>query len=734
MTKTVISRWLVAALSAVALTACSGDRGRAGADGQDGQNGQDGQDGATGPQGPAGAVTLTAESCSVCHGGSALAAMNPLHDGFVPQHYTATIDSVTIPNAATTGGQPTVVFTVKDAAGNPVAGLKWLSFEIAKLVPDTAHAGSTMWKSYLNTTEDGVKIGTYEGKRESPAPGVLTEGPTGTYTYAFVSDLSRTDSTGNNKNTEAYEPNATTRFVVQNNINYEEGSTSLPFNAWLDFVPATNERPATDPRALATTAACNGCHQQLYGMHGNKRFALEQCVVCHNPSMEDPTFPVGSGAPSLDMSVLTHKIHMGRNLPSVLAGGTYVANGTDFTGVGFPQDPGNCTVCHDGNSTSAAKDDWKNKANLAACQACHDRTSFVALTAEQIAAGWTMHTAGVQADASCALCHTAADITANHAFGSTRASKFAYTIVSVTNTAPGQKPVITFKVTDPTNADAAYDIKTNAAFTASGARLAIDLAWSTVDYTNAGSGATPGQPVSIDARANAVANADGTYAVTSTLAIPADATGSGVAALEGHPNDASGAIPVKSVVKYFAITDTAPVARRAVVSDAKCNACHSKLVFHGSNRNGSVEVCVICHNSESTDISQRPATGSVDGKAEASIDFKTLIHAIHDGASTQLVIYGYGKNPVDYGEVTYPTSLANCTVCHVSDPSIDFPAVNGTTTSTAGDPSDPAAFLRTTRRAAVCSSCHGTTDAIAHMQQNGGQLGFTQAEIDALIP
>ena len=38
------------------------------------------------------------------------------------------------------------------------------------------------------------------------------------------------------------------------------------------------------------------------------------------------------------------------------------------------------------------------------------------------------------------------------------ARKFKYTVVSAVNTAPGQNPTVTIKVTDPTNADVAYDI------------------------------------------------------------------------------------------------------------------------------------------------------------------------------------------------------------------------------------------------------------------------------------
>ena len=46
-----------------------------------------------------------------------------------------------------------------------------------------------------------------------------------------------------------------------------------------------------------------------------------------------------------------------------------------------------------------------------------------------------------------------------------------------------------------------------------------------------------------------------------------------------------------------------------VVELAKCQVCHGVndgLALHGGNRTDSIEQCVMCHNSNATDLAQRP--------------------------------------------------------------------------------------------------------------------------------
>ncbi len=130
------------------------------------------------------------------------------------------------------------------------------------------------------------------------------------------------------------------------------------------------------------------------------------------------------------------------------------------------------------------------------------------------------------------------------------------------------------------------------------------------------------------------------------VAIPAAATGSGSAMLEGRPNvyldvDRDGdveiaAVPVVSDGKTFAITDPTPVPYRKVVDIQQCNDCHKRLSIHGESRTGNAELCAACHNPNATDINRRVAgsscqavTGTLD---DQTIDFKVMVHAIHAGA------------------------------------------------------------------------------------------------------
>jgi OmcA/MtrC family decaheme c-type cytochrome len=321
----------------------------------------------------------------------------------------------------------------------------------------------------------------------------------------------------------------------------------------------------------------------------------------------------------------------------------------------------------------------------------------------------------------------------------------------------------------------------------SNSRLAIDFGWDTVDYNNTGSGSIPAQPISIPAVTNGVRNAtdngDGTLTVTSTVAIPDGsqqaqgipaAKGTGVAAIEGHPaavntnpyDPANGTvqrIPVRSVAQYVPITDSTAQPRTQVVDIAKCDRCHEVLSLHGNNRTNNVDVCVICHNPNATDIDQRPASANdyadftatgVDGKREQAINFKTLIHNIHASGPDEsqvpnrasgITVYGFGGNPNSFNDVRFPGILNDCAICH-ADGTYQVPLVQGTLGTTvqtaspalAGDVSaieaalaTPDDDLKVTLTAAACSSCHDDQTTMAHITQNGGAFNVTQEAIDS---
>ncbi|MCA8963330.1 MAG: hypothetical protein H6838_13685 [Planctomycetes bacterium] len=88
-------------------------------------------------------------------------------------------------------------------------------------------------------------------------------------------------------------------------------------NATVDFLIGD----ATDitPREVVTLANCNQCHVELKA-HGDNRDKITNCLLCHTAGAEDGNDPTsGNGTPgvAIDFKVMIHKIHAGKNLPSV---------------------------------------------------------------------------------------------------------------------------------------------------------------------------------------------------------------------------------------------------------------------------------------------------------------------------------------------------------------------------------------------------------------------------------
>ena len=672
---------------------------------------------------------------------------------------------------------PVVNFNVTNQAGVGMAGLTAadLRFNIAKLVPGS-NGEPSAWQDYINRAVGGAVQGSQERSVAGYAFGTLVNNGNGSYSYTFATDIKTatcpapcTDAAGKTLDI-SYQPGLTHRVTIQ------QGNSAYPKTAGVfDFVP-NGGVPGTQ-RDIVATAKCNACHEQLTA-HGT-RVDTKLCVTCHNPG----SWVAGTPNSPVDFKVMIHKIHNAPNLPSAIAGTPYVVNGTDFSKVVFPQDIRNCTKCHDGTpgatNATAQGDNWKMQPNMQACGSCHDDVYFGASPDPAKPYQTLPHPGGVMTDNStCAICHAAGrypdnkDISIAHNFPArlqAAAAKFAYNIISVTPTTAGSTPVITFSVTDPTNANAPYDIKAASAFTAgANSTLTVKLGWSTAgiaDIGNDGSGQAFGQPVSINLLGNAAVVAGttpGTYTVTSTVAIPATQTGTLRALMEGHPaGDVTSAgtfadrLPAKSVFKDFAITGTA-ASRRVVVDIAKCNVCHGTLSLHGNNRTDEPGVCVVCHNPNATDASRRPTTagvltGGTDGKLEESIDFKRMIHAIHAGQSDKggfrtkgITIYGFGGSVNDFSTVVFPGKLNDCAMCHAGTSyqltgiwaAPTASGILGSTISTGASATDPADNLRISPTAAVCSSCHDSAVTKTHMQDafNAANFSVTQTAINASAP
>jgi len=691
-------------------------------------------------------------------GGAATAAATPV---------TGSALNINI-NSVTVNGPPVVNFRVTDMTGAGVSSIAPadLRFNIAKLLPGS-NGEPADWQNYLNRAVNGAVEGTQERSTAGFAFGTLVNRGGGDYTYTFATDITSgaanpcpapcTNAEGKALNV-SYQPGLTHRVTIQQGNSAKPKATGV-----LDFVPAGGAAGARD---IVLTATCNQCHGELTA-HGT-RVDTRLCITCHNPG----SWVAGTPNTTVDFRVMIHKIHYnnaGAALPSVLAGTPYRIGSKDFSTVVFTQDVRNCTRCHDG-ALSAQGDNWKNRPSMEACGSCHDNVYFGAQPDPARPYQTIAHPGGVMTDNStCFLCHgpgRVSDVTVAHnvpARLTAAAAKFKFNIISATPTTPGGFPVVTFSVTDPTNGDQPYDIKTDPHFTAiasGNSRLAVSIGWNTnatKDFGNDGSAANFGQPISMDALANSVAgSAAGTYTVTSAVAIPATQTGTLRVTMDGHPasdvttpGTFTDRLVVKSVFKDFAITGTA-VARRSVVDIAKCNVCHDVLSLHGNNRTDEPGVCVVCHNPNATDKGRRITGPFVDGKLEEAVDFRTMIHGIHAGQASNggfrekgLVVYGFGGSVNDFSTVVFPGKLNNCTACHIgtsyqltgiwAPPTAN--GILGTTISTEASASDAADNLRISPTAAVCSSCHDSALAKAHMQDpfNGGNFSATQATINATV-
>jgi OmcA/MtrC family decaheme c-type cytochrome len=731
---------------------------------------------------------------------------------------SATALNMTI-TGVTISSPPVVNFKVTNEIGVAVAGLTLndLRFTIAKLVPGS-NGNPSAWQNYINTASSGLTGGYVRGNREGGTTGTLigtlVDNGNGTYTYTFKTDITNTaatcpvtpciDADGNALDT-SYNASLTHRVVVQTR-------GTLPMvNAVYTFRPSDGATTGLFSREVVKKEKCNECHNQLVAH--DARIETQYCVTCHNPgSTANGQTGLVKGAQTVDFKVMIHKIHSGEELPSTVdADGTVAGSQpgdygilgfsgalTGFGTVVFPQDIRNCTKCHDGTSGAANAtpqgDNWKTQPSMAACGSCHDNVYFGAAATKPYQT--VAHPGGVQTDnAQCVTCHStggvAGAIEEAHSLPAklkAESAKYQLNILTITNTGPGQSPVITFSITDPTNNNAKYNLKTDTRLSAGSFSLIV--AWNNTDENNTGSTSNPGQPLSVSltgtSAANAVDNGDNTYTVnlaTATLGtgvtnrvIPLGTIGSGRVGLYGRaavdvdPNTAGAErIRIKAAVKDYAITDATPVARRKVVDIAKCDKCHDQLSLHGDARTDEPGLCVNCHNPSATDVTRRPktaagipdATVTLDKKKEEAIDFKRLIHGIHSAAKTDytgapahgfrekgIVIYGFSGTPNDFSHVRFPGILNDCLTCHLAGTyeltgNWMIPTqsgVLGSTIDTAPNAVDAGTFatgladqtddLNITPTAAVCSACHDGPVPKSHMMLNGALFSATQAVIN----
>jgi OmcA/MtrC family decaheme c-type cytochrome len=521
----------------------------------------------------------------------------------------------------------------------------------------------------------------------------VKEAEDGEYTYTFRTrapagfDRTATHTIG------AYSSRNLTAFDLGTNY------ASATFN----FVPEGGE--VTQVRDVIKTASCNACHTTI-SAHGGSRRGLEMCVLCHTPQTVDPD--TGN---TVDMTVMTHRIHMGKELPSVKAGTPYTIVGNagavhDYSAIGFPPTVRNCESCHIQSGPNAASQATAMYVpTRAACGSCHDNIDF---------ASGKGHIEQAD-DTRCSACHRPEgdrewDISVKGAHTVPEYSRNlkgqTIELLEVRDTAPGQNPSVTYRLKDSEgNILAPTDMNA----------LSLVLAGPAPDYSAYWS----------EASRTDVLSPGGTATHRFNRALPADATGTYSISAEGYRNvtfEGPSRIPttvrdtLKNVVTYFSVDNSPVERRRQVVALEKCNACHVRLEAHGRNRN-QIEHCVVCHNPTMTDAARRPA----DKGPNESISFATMVHRIHTGNTQQkrpYVVYGFGNVAIDFSKVGFPTSASDCATCHVNN-SQNLPLKQDLQTI-----QDPGGWLPNPgATTAACVSCHSSREASAHAQLNTAPLG-----------
>jgi len=726
-----------------------------------GCGGSDGAPGAAGAPGTPGTP-----------GGEVIRAVNMTPEQW--QTAQLSVDPASI--SVTINSAPVVKFRVTDDKGNAITGLDSkgatnlnnMYFTLAKLVPGAAGSNEpSVWRSYLVTklstattaVPDNGKSweGTYP---TSDREGTLVDDGDGNYTYTFARDITHAQAVVNALTDAApklkadldpanlnYDASATHRLGIVIRGTQPGGTVSMatPANMTFDFVP--NGGTVTSTRTIVQRSSCDNCHQgQIIG-HGDRRDP-NLCVTCHTDQTKygfvkvTETATTVSGAykrTSTDESAFTlprmiHQTHMGKEL--VKTGYNLNGHCNPVTGagmaqclntVGFPQNPANCTTCHDGSATksdgsvnankTADGDNWKNVPSIIACGSCHDGIDFatgsgitLADKAADIAAGvavgttQTGHVGGAQTNnVNCQACHTpgttvGGDVvivhrsyipSMNNPVVKAGLHTFEYKISGVTINASNQL-VVDFQVLMDGTA-VALPIS---GFTGGPSFLVIygtaqdgltqSSDWNSkhdaASLADVLAGANGNSLTLTDAATNTytaviASSSAGAYSTVHSLTLPADAK-MVTAMMAGAYSDGTTSVP--GIPAMMAATGNTPdgkanVARRVIFSKEKCDTCHDRLGtvpnFHGGSY--SIAMCAACHT---------PIQG---GSTGWSASFRVWVHGIHSAAKRTVPFTWHQAADFHAEEIGYPGKLNNCEACHLPG-TYDFSASQYTKTDAVG--------------------------------------------------
>jgi OmcA/MtrC family decaheme c-type cytochrome len=587
-------------------------------------------------------------------------------------------------------GTITAQFKISDPKGLPLDrdGIYTPGSVSSSLIAAYIPKGKTQYVAYTTRTAGPSPItspvtGATAIQAGADSGGAFTKIADGEYLYTFKT-----------KAPAGYDKTVTHTIGLYGNRNLTEFDLGVNLaDATINFVP--DGSPVTVTRDVIKTVTCNKCHQDLR-LHGNTgRKSMEVCVLCHTPQTIDPD----SGL-SMDMVEMTHKIHMGEDLPSVQGGKPYVIIGNnlsvhDFSDVVFPADVRRCTFCHEQN-TGAAQATAYLKPNMVACGACHDNVNFATgenhggmpQISNNLCGGCHIPEGELEFDVSISGAHTIPTF-------SKELPGTVFQVTKITDGVAGKKPTVTFTLRDKSGKPILPSQMT---------RLRLQVGGPASDYAS----------YFTEDLAKAEGTSDGTYFWTFVNAIPAAAKGTYVLGAEGYrnvtllPGTLKQQIARNAAINsafYFSVDGSPIVPRRTVVAldipnpggpKKGCNACHAFLALHGGNRN-QVEQCVICHNPNT--LAPLPAPGQ-------TVNFAVLVHKIHTGEE---LVNDYKIGNTNFKEVRFPGDRRKCDWCHINN-SQQLPL-----SPNLQQVKDPQGLLNPVGpTTAACTACHGQIYAASH--------------------
>ena len=279
----------------------------------------------------------------------------------------ATVVKVT--NAAP-GKKPTAVFAITNGDGTAIDGSKLNTFAPILAGPTTSY--TTFWRESGVPSSTNTNVGTFDaatGYTTYTFTHAIPDAASGT--WAVTADITRNVTLKKNNG----QADITQREAAFNNITYV----------------AVTGTTATPRRTSVVMAQCNSCHNAL-ALHGGQRQNTQECVICHNPTMDDTAQrPTSEGQPeSISFQRLIHRIHKGAELTQDF---TVYGNGRsrhNYNEVEYPGRIENCAKCHTAtsytlplptgiDSVKTLRDYYSPQGPAtAACLGCHDNRDAAA--------------------------------------------------------------------------------------------------------------------------------------------------------------------------------------------------------------------------------------------------------------------------------------------------------------------------------------------------------------------